>query len=248
MTPISNHVDPRGATRAIKQTMRNLERRFEVVASNLANLETAGHKRLIARSELYSADSFQTELERAKNSSGSALVRDFSQGDLVLNDDPSELALQGDGFFAVEVKGEVLYERGSRVHPDTDGTLIDDHGSPLLAEGGPVRLGSSVAEFQVERDGTVKSEGAESGRLRVVTFVEPQKLEALPGGLFRAPDGLEVVSSKETQVVQGARERSNTDALHELVELIAIQRQYEAAQKALGIENDLRERVNQVVA
>ncbi len=240
----SNVPDPRGATRAIAYAIRGLERRYEVTASNLANLETAGHKRLVARSPGDSAGSFRTELDRAK-SSASAVVRDFTQGDLVPDDDPSELALQGDGFLAVEKDGELRYSRGARVLVDPEGTLVEAHGGQLLGQAGPIRLASPLSTFQVERDGTVRSDGAEVGRLRVVAFVDPQVLEAAGGGLFRAPDGAEVVSAQETQVIQGARERSNTDAVRELVELIVIQRQYEAAQRALSVESELRKRLNE---
>jgi flagellar basal-body rod protein FlgF len=236
--------DPSGNTRALAFAIRGLEQRFEVTASNLANLETAGHKRLVARSPGYSADPFAAEVERARRD----VVRDFRQGDVIPNEDRSDLALQGDGFFAIEVGGELRYARNARVQLDADGTLVDSRGGRLLGEAGPLRLSGPLADFQIERDGVVKSENQEVGRLRVVAFVDPQALEAGAGGFYRAPDDAEIVGAQGTQVIQGARERSNSDAVQELVELIVIQRHFQAAQRALAAESELRQRLNEASA
>jgi flagellar basal body rod protein FlgG len=244
ITPATNStLDPRGASRAIAFTLRSLEQRYEVAAANLSNLETAGHKRLVARSPGYSAGSFAAEVARARSADLPTLVRDFSQGDVLPNDDPSELALQGDGFFAVEAGGEIRYARALRVQVDPDGTLIDGQGGRISGESGPIRLTGPLSKLQIERDGAVKSDGVEVGRLRVVAFVDPQALTAMPGGRFVAPDRAEVVAAQNTQVLQGARERSNTDAVSELVDLIVVQRQYEAAQRVLQNESELRQRL-----
>src|SRR5262245_33032022 len=112
VTSTTAPVDPRAASRSIAFAMRGLEQRFETVASNLANAETAGHKRLVTRSE-----SFASALARARSlRSGSRgvptpVVRDFSQGELTQSDDLSDLALNGPGFFAVERNGEIAYTR-----------------------------------------------------------------------------------------------------------------------------------------
>jgi flagellar basal-body rod protein FlgF len=248
MDVTASTLDPRGSARAIAFALRGLQQRYEVTASNLANLETAGHKRLVARSPRYSDESFAAQLDQAQSDASPLVARDFTQGEVVENGDPSELALQGDGFFAVETGGELRYERGVRVSTDADGTLVDGHGGKLLGESGPVRVSSALASFQVQRDGTVKSDDAEVGKLRVIAFVDPQKLTAEPNGRFRAPEGLEVVSAQNTEVVQRARERSNTDAVHELVELIVVQRQYEAAQRALVAESELRQHLNEAAS
>jgi flagellar basal body rod protein FlgG len=247
MGTAASRLDPRGSTRALAFALRGLERRFEVAAANLAHLETAGHKRLVARSTGSSDESFAAQVARARGGAPD-VVRDFRQGDLVPNEDPTQLALQGDGFFALEKDGELRYARGVRVVVDPDGTMVDAHGGRLLGESGPLRLAGPLSDFKIERDGTVKSEGVEVGRLRVVAFVDPQELAPSQGGLFRAPERAEVVAAQNTQVIQGARERSNTDAVRELVDLIVIQRQYEAAQRALLVENELRRKLNETPA
>jgi flagellar basal body rod protein FlgG len=234
-------VDPRAASRAIAFAMRGLEQRFETVASNLANAETAGHKRLVGRSE-----SFASALARARSGRGAApTVRDFSQGELTTSDDPADVALSGPGFFAVERNGEVEYTRTLHVHADADGTLLDDHGARVLGEGGPLRLAGPLADFHFENDGALKSGGADAGRLRVVAFVDPQRLEDRPGGYWHADDRLELTGAQGTQVRQRQRENSNVSAIDEMVELITIQRHFETAQRAMSAESDLRKRLNE---
>jgi flagellar basal body rod protein FlgG len=246
MDSSSTTIDPRGGSRALAFAIRGLEQRFEVAASNLANLETSGHKRLIARSTRYSADSFATEMERAQQQGTPTVARDFSQGELIPDDDPSELALQGDGFFAVEKGGELAYSRSVRVAVDPEGTLVEAHGGRLVGDAGPLRLAGPLSKFQVERDGVVKGEdGVEVGKLRVVAFVDPQSLQPIDGNLFKAPDGAELVGAQSTQVIQGSRERSNSEAVNELIELIVVQRQYQAAQHALLAESEIRQHLNE---
>jgi flagellar basal body rod protein FlgG len=242
ITSTAGAIDPRGASHAIGFAMKGLEQRFEIVASNLANAETVGHKRLVGR-----AESFAAELERAMSDDAPAtapVVRDFSQGDLIASDDPSDVALNGPGFFAVESEGQIKFTRTLHVHPDVDGTLLDGNNGRVMGEGGPLRLAGALSTFQFENDGTLKTDGADAGRLRVVAFVDPQKLEDLPGGYWRAADNLEVTGAQGTQVRQRQRENSNVSALDEMVQLITIQRQYEAAQKAMTVESDLRKRLN----
>ena len=94
----------------------------------------------------------------------------------------------------------------------------------------------------------MKADNAVVGKMRVVTLVNPQMLEAVEGGLYRAPDDAEVVSAGDVQVRQGAHERSNTDVVRELVDLIVVQRQYQSAQRALAVESELRQRLNELAS
>ena len=240
-TASARSIDPRSAPRAMAFAMHGLEKQFEVVAANLANAETAGHKRLVARGEL-----FTQELARAKaGDERGAVVRDFTQGDLIETDDPMDVALDGPGFFAVERNGTTQFTRVLHLHAEADGTLLDEHGGRVLGDGGPLRLGGPLAKVEIESDGTVKGDGSDAGRLRVVNFVEPQRLDDAPNGYWRSDERLEVTGAQGSQVRQGQREHSNVNALDELVNLITIQRQYDAAQRAMTVESDLRRRLNE---
>lgn len=236
-------IDPRGTTRQIASAMQGLERRFEVVADNLANLETSGHKRLVAFSHGSSDEGGATQ-GASSNGKSADLHRDFSQGDLVETGDPGDLALKGEGFLAVEVEDQTRFVRAVHLLRDAEGTLIDSNGARLLGESGPIRVPTDAQRIDVAPDGTVSVDRDPVGKLRIVTFVDPQQLVATGAGRFAAPEGAEVVAAAGTDVAQGFRERSNTEPVRELVELIVVQRQYEAAQRALSTESELRQRLN----
>ncbi len=242
-------LDPRSATQTLAAAMRGLERRFEAVADNLANLETPGHKRCVATSHLASpsssAGSFAAEVDRAQEQQ-TTVTRDYSQGDLVASGDPNDLALDAQGFFAIQVDDQPRYIRAANASKDLAGTLTDGHGALLLGESGPIRLPTPTSTLAVDADGTVISDGQPVGKLRVVTFVTPELLEAEGHGRFKVPDDAELVIPKETHVLQGMRERSNSNPIQELVEMIVVQRQYEAAQRALSTESELRQRLNEL--
>jgi len=240
--PSITSVDCRGASRQIAASMQALERRFEIVADNLANLETPGHKRLVVSSHGSSDEADGAEGDYG----GATLTRDFSQGDLVDSGDPADLALDGEGFFAVEHEDRLHYVRGVHIVKAVDGTLFDAKGARLMGEAGPIRVPNDSVEVTVEADGTVAADRVPVGKLRVVTFVDPQLLVAEGGGRFTAPDGSEVVAANATTVAQGSRERSNTEPVRELVEMIVVQRQYDAAQRALTTESELRQRLNEL--
>jgi flagellar basal-body rod protein FlgF len=239
-TAATRAIDPRTAARAISYAMRGLEQRYEIAAANLANVDTSGHKRLVTR-----ADSFDQALADAKSGSTGTVLRDFSQGDLVTTDNPRDLALSGPGFFAVEVNGQIEYTRSLTLRSDPEGTLLDQYGNRVLGDGGPLRTTPGLGDVQVEADGTVRTGDADVGRLQIVNFVDPQKLDDAGGDYWRASDKVEVTGAQSTQVRQGQRERSNVNALDEMVQLITLQRQYEAASKALSVESDLRKQLNQ---
>lgn len=236
-------IDPRGTSRAIARTMQALEQRFEVVADNLANLETAGHKRLMAIPDGSSADSGAAE---GSDSRGALLQRDFTQGDLVESGDLDDLALSGEGLFAVQIEDRVRFVRSAHLTRAEDGLLSDGRGAQLLGEAGPIRVPADATSVSVESDGTVSVDREPVGRLRVVTFVDPTRLFNEGGGRFGVPEGTELVAAPNTSVKQGFRERSNTDPVRELVEMIVVQRQYEAAQRALATESELRQRLNEL--
>ena len=242
MRPITE-IDPRATSYAITGAMKALERRFEVVADNLANVETNGHKRLIAYSIGSSDDSSAAQ---GTESIGAELERDFTQGDLIESGDPADLALNGEGFFAVQVDADIRYVRTARLFRDPEGTLRDGKGAQLLGESGPISVPTEAVDLRVEKDGTVTADLEAVGKLRVVTFVDPTELNAVGGGRYAASSSAELVAATATDVASGFRERSNTDPVSELVEMILIQRQYEAAQRALSTESELRRSLNEL--
>jgi len=247
----------------------NLERRLQIATHDLANLNTPGHKRtrlaeqsefprvdegLIHRSDPRGLDTARPEIAGAGvqifNQEPSALI-DFSQGQLRVTGHPLNLALEGEGFFVVEVEGAEMYTRNGAFELDANGVLSMRVGAerwPVLGEGGPLTLDDS--DVRITQDGTVTSqEGTELGRIRVATFSEPQRLERIGFSLWNDPGGsAQIAGANPTDVTvhQHSLEMSNTNPVLGLVEMIEIQRANQAIAKVMSsIEEAVGRRISE---
>lgn len=222
-------ITPMGIQQAAA-ALRNIERRQEVVANNLANVSTPGFKgekvfhRLLEGVEVAVLDAATDRSQGALQQTGAAL----------------DLALEHDGFFVVETaEGEQL-TRGGSWRLNSDGYLVDPQGARVLGEydprGGdrePVRIPLDASTIRIERDGSVIVDGAQLARLRVESVPQETRLEHVGEGRFLAPVTRASIPIEERAVRQGALEDSNVGSVDSLVELIEIQRAYANVQKAI---------------
>jgi len=213
------------------QALYYWERRQEVLANNLANAETDGFKGMRVFARL---------MEGALLAPDAAT--DFRQGALTPTGQPLDLAIEGDGFFVVQTaRGERL-SRGGSLRLDEAGRLVDGSGRVLLGERGPIVVPPGTVE--VDRDGVVRVDGTEVGRLRIERLPEGAEPVRDEGTLFvpaaeriRVPEG-------ERRVRQGFIERSNVNPLDGLVEMITVQRNYAAIERSIRVLDGVLERIS----
>ncbi|MBN1477954.1 flagellar basal-body rod protein FlgF [Candidatus Sumerlaeota bacterium] len=223
-----------------------LEQRLQIVANDLANLNTAGHKRTrIAAGSTYPNGgevAATSETEQFGDEIFSQVVTqqiDFSQGQLRMTGSPTDIALEGSGFLTVDVDGETFYTRAGQFELDAAGRLVtrvEERWAPVLGSGGqPLTVGSQ--EIRISESGEITAEdGSVAGTLGVVDFANPQLLVRAGSALYRNPTdaaGLIDGRSDATRVRQGALEMSNADPISCLVEMIEIQRAHQAIAKAM---------------
>ncbi len=111
---------------------------------------------------------------------------DLRQGDLEPTGRGTDIALRGEGFFVVQdAGGNEFYTRSGSFGLDDQHRLVTAQGYLVQGSGGEIVLAGN--EFSVGEDGTVTADGTSPGRLRVVTFADPQQLEHRGDGLLRAP-------------------------------------------------------------
>lgn len=226
-----------------------LRRQMDVVANNLANMNTNGFK---AERML-----FTDHVVRSGGPGPSApiafvrdiaTVRDDSPGRSEPTGNPLDLAIQGDGYFVVEgANGELLYSRNGRLQLDGEGRLVNADGAPVLTTSdAPVFLGETDTEITVARDGTISSENGELGRLRIVAF-DPQA-ELLPVGntLFSTEAQPEDVPAPVVE--QGMLERSNVEPILEMEKMIRVERAYASVRDLINREDDRLKQMLQVYA
>jgi len=220
-------------------------RRLEFVSQDLANVNTAGYKgdRLVFR-EILTGPS-----PREQRGGGQVAVTeqraDLSRGDFHYTGNPFDLAIQGDGFFAVQTTRGVRYTRQGTFSLSANNTVVTPAGEPLLGERGAIRLDGR--KMEVTPEGTVLSDGNEVDKLKVVQFADPRHLAREGYTFFRVPDD-EVQAASHSQVLQGNVEQANVNPIEAMVTLIDVQRQFEAYERAMRTMDSATEKVVNEVA
>jgi flagellar basal-body rod protein FlgF len=211
---------------------------LEIVANNLANITTNGYRA--------HDTTFRSLLAGTSRASGNPLNRavndfgvlggsriDLRAGNLETTGNPLDLALEGDGFFAVQRGSETLYTRNGNFRISATGQLVTSGGDPVLGEQGPISLPSG--KVSVGSDGTLSIDGAVAGKLRLAAFKTGTDLVAAGAAYYAAPKGAAVSVASDNAVRQGMLESANVNPVSGVVSLIAVQREAEMLQRALGM-------------
>ncbi|MGB3940688.1 MAG: flagellar basal-body rod protein FlgF [Candidatus Manganitrophaceae bacterium] len=217
------------------------EKRLEIVANNLANVNTTGFKR---DDPLFEGISLPPGV--GKNGGIlpgptfemlSTVFTDFSPGPIQMTGEPLDLAIEGEGFFQIQTRQGVRYGRGGSFTLNSQGQIVTGDGFPLLGSGGPITL--PPGKVEIDRTGRISVRGTEVGArpteidtLTVYRFSDPSRLKKIGQTLFEA--GSEGAAPlPEARVLQGGLEGSNVNPVQEMVSMIAVMRLYESAQKAI---------------
>ncbi|HEY1271083.1 MAG TPA: flagellar basal-body rod protein FlgF [Terriglobales bacterium] len=209
---------------------------LELVANNLANVNTTGYRAHEATFRSLLAGSLRTvlnPLNRAINdfgaTGGSRL--DLSPGNMEQTGNPLDLAIEGKGFFVVQRRDQALYTRNGSFQVSAQGRLITAEGDPVLGEQGPVLVPSG--KVSVGPDGTLSVDGSVAGKLRIVQFAPDAQLTAA-GAAYYSADKDTPAAVSDSGVRQGMLEASNVSGVTAAVSLITVQRHAEMLQRALS--------------
>lgn len=229
------------------------QRQLEVVANNLANASTIGFKeeRVTFKNTLDQA-SFPpykyTDGEKfvQAEQDGGVISR---QGTLQQTDNPLHAAIVGEGYFAVMTENGLAYTRDGRFELNGEGELVSLTGYRVLTAGGTIQIPEGDLRISPEGElvltGSGPSQERVLDRLMVVTFDNP-------GRLKRSRDGLLVTDQKPWEIEEpslriGYLEESTVNVVSEMVEMIELNRHYEASAKAIRTQDQtLGKAVNDV--
>lgn len=218
-----------------------LWRQMDVVANNIANMNTPGFK---AEGML-----FTQYLARSRGSEGPGsdmlaytqdfgTVRDVSPGPMNTTGNPLDLAINGDGYFEVETDFGAFYTRNGRLMLDQDGMIVTSAGHPVMSTAGtPFFIAPNESEITVAQDGTVSTENGQIGRLRLVSFENEQALRRVQAGLYDA-GGQTPQEMASVSIEQGTLEGSNVIATEQITHMIKVHRAYETVQQMIDAESE----------
>ncbi len=219
-----------------------LARQMDVLANNVANINTAGFKAETVLYEEYvmPVASFELDdsgVEDLSFTQDWATIHDFQEGAITQTGNPLDVALQGEGFLAVATPAGERWTRTGTLKLDNTGLLVTNEGYPVLSEGGEIRFSAADTNIFIDSTGAISTDAGDKGRLRIVEFEEPQILAREGNNLF---SGGEPFAALNTSVMQGAIERSNVSGVQSIAELVRVQRAYESMASLLQKQDELR--------
>lgn len=254
-----------GATGMMAQQMH-----VDVISENIANMTTTGFKRQrpefkdliyqnIVRPGTTSSDAgtiVPSGLQLGLGVRTAAVYRIHEQGTLQLTENPLDLALNGDGFFQIELPdGETAYTRDGIFQVNQDGEIVTTQGYRLQPG---FTVPQNTIDIQINQEGQVfaKIDGQVAlqnlGQIQIANFINPAGLEAMGDNLLMETEasGAAIVGNPNSEnfasIRQGAVENSNVNVVDEITRLITAQRAYEMNSQVISTSDDMLATITQL--
>jgi flagellar basal-body rod protein FlgG len=244
------------------------QKRVDVIANNLANVNTTGFKRSRTNFE----DLLYQTVQGPRRIDGDAILgpmqighgvrlasigRVDGQGGVDLTGRPMDLAIEGEGFFQVEMPdGTSAYTRDGSYTLSESGQLVTSSGHPAIPG---IVLPPDASSITITETGIVSvatstdGQTVEVGRLELVRFANSAGLLALGGNLLAETiaSGPPATGFPQEEgfgrVLQGALESSNVEIVQEMTDMIAAQRAYEINARAIRAAEDMMQSINDLI-
>jgi flagellar basal-body rod protein FlgF len=209
---------------------------LEVIANNLANINTGGYRgqqptfhSLLANATGAGSNPLNRAINNFNVLGGTRM--DLSQGNLERTGNPLDVAIEGAGFFAVQTPAGTLYTRKGNFQVSASGQLTTSGGDQVLGTEGPITLPSGT--ITISPDGTLSVNGAVAATLRVVEFTPGTSPTPVGPASYSVPSRA-LQPATGSNVRQGMLESSNVNSVTAAVDLILVQRHAEMLQRALS--------------
>lgn len=215
----------------------------ELISENIASTAIPGFKKQEVSFGTIEAGVVQNRdgtLQRTTLPHATSAIN-FRQGEMKFTEDKSDMAIQGPGFFTIQLPdGTEAYTRDGEFRIDPFGQLVTKHGFPVLGTGGPIQIDlNNPTPFTVSPEGDVAQGLDVLGRLQLVEFENNQLLTQTSRGFFLANDANAFpLPAQTTSVRQGYLETANTSAVEEMTQLITALRAFETNQKVIQVQDE----------
>jgi flagellar basal-body rod protein FlgF len=228
-----------------------LQRQLDVVANNIANLNTTGYKsdNTVFQEFLMPgvrAISFRGADRQVSFVQDRTTWTDFTQGPVQPTGNPLDVAISGDAFLTVQTPRGERYTRNGALQINAQGQLVTSEGLQVVGTNGPIVFQPNDREISIGTDGTISvREGqntidAQRGKLKLASFVSPRLLQKDGTSTYMAPPGVTPQVPTDAKVTQGAIEKSNVQSVMEMTRMIDITRAYTQIAQILQNQSDLR--------
>lgn len=239
---------------------------IDVIANNLANVNTSGFKKSRADFQDVMYQSVKTTGAPSTNSTQAAgieiglgttpaaVTKVFTAGNITNTGNELDLAIEGDGFFQIQMPdGTTTYSRSGSFKRDGQGRVVTSDGYPLMPE---MVIPNNTTKISIGTDGTVsvqqsgQSSATTVGNIQLATFQNPSGLSSLGRNLYQVTDASgDATTGTAGQngigtISQGFLEMSNVNVMEEMVNMIVGQRAYEINSKAVQAADEMLQQAN----
>jgi len=240
---------------------------IDVVANNLANVNTAGFKKSRADFQDLMYQNLKTTGAPSTNSTTvptgiqiglgvkpASVTKIFSSGNISQTGNDLDIAIEGDGFFQIQMAdGTISYSRAGAFKKDGQGRIVTSDGNPLIPE---VLIPSNATKVNIGNDGTVsvmqsgQNAPTTVGTIQLATFSNPSGLNAIGKNLYLPTDSSGAATTGTAgqnglgTLGQGYLEMSNVSIMEEMVNMIVGQRAYEINSKAVQAADEMLQTAN----
>ncbi len=249
--------------------MQSQQLNIDVIANNLANVNTTGFKKsrpdfqdlMYQNMKTVGAPStnstqIPTGIQIGLGSKAAAVSKVFSAGNITQTGNELDLAIEGDGFFQIKLTdGTTAYSRDGALKKDSQGRLVNSDGYPLTPE---IVIPNNASKVTIGNDGTVsvlqagQSTPTTVGTIQLATFSNPAGLSSMGHNLYQPSESSGTANTGTAgqngigTVSQGFLEMSNVSVMEEMVNMILSQRAYETNSKAVQAADEMLQQTNNI--
>jgi flagellar basal-body rod protein FlgG len=249
--------------------MQSQQINIDVIANNLANVNTTGFKKSrpdfqdLMYQNLKSVGSPSTNstevpsgIQIGLGSKAAAVTKVFSAGNITQSGNDLDVAIEGDGFFQIIMPdGSTAYTRDGAFKKDSQGRIVNSDGYPLSPE---MVIPSNASKVSIGNDGTVtvlqagQTAPTTVGTIQLATFSNPAGLSSMGHNLYQQTDSSGTANTGTAgqngigSLSQGFLEMSNVSVMEEMVNMIISQRAYETNTKAVQAADEMLQQTNNI--
>ncbi|PLW78842.1 hypothetical protein C0081_00950 [Cohaesibacter celericrescens] len=221
-----------------------LQRKMDVIANNLANINTSGYKADNLMFEEYvmpvaRMNEFRPSDRELSYVHDDRIAHQFSAGSVIDTGNPVNAAFNDtDSFFTIQTPGGDRYTRNGEFDINAQGQLVTTDGYPVMGQDGPIIFTTEDTNVNITRDGQITSDRGDVGRFSVVTFADKQALKKEGRSLFAGENPTPV---EQPNILGGRIEQSNVKGVVEISRMIEVTRSYASLAKSLSQTSELRQ-------
>lgn len=219
-----------------------LQREMNVVANNIANMNSPGFKGqaslfLSYIEKIEGQDLRDPKLRKMAFVNDYGTVTNFAPGPIAPTGNPLDVALNGDGYLVIQRGENRFYTRNGHLQLDAQRRIVNTNGDLVLGQNNqPIQLPENDSDLVITNDGTIANAAGPINKLQIVRFERPQFVEPVGDTLFKTTEP--EIPATDTAIKQGYLEGSNVNAIKSMTEMIEVQRAYERANQIVQQEHE----------